>query len=89
MLIPIAFHYSNFTGGSRSRRSKVPVNRGRRNPPRDQSNRRRLKHLDYNDDRDVYVDPSAVTQAARERVAARAKKDKELRREAVKRLKFS
>ena len=89
MLIPLAFDYSTFTGGSRPRRSKVLVTRGRRNPPRDQSNRRRLRHLQYDDERDVYVDPYVITQAARERVAARAKKDKELRREAAKRLKFS
>ena len=49
----------------------------------------RLRHLQYDDERDVYVDPYVITQAARERVAARAKKDKELRREAAKRLEFS
>ena len=54
----------NFTGSSRPRRSKVPVTRGRRNPPRDQSNRRRLRHLQYDYEKDVYVDPSAITQGA-------------------------
>ena len=49
----------------------------------------RLRHLQYDEDRDIYVDPSVITQAARERVAAHAKKDKELRREAAKRRKFS
>ena len=37
----------------------------------------------------MYVHPTSVTQAARERAAAREKKDLEMRREAAKRLKFS
>ena len=87
---PHAILYSTLIGGSRPRRAKAPVNRGRRqNPPRDQSNRRRLHHYQYNEDRDVYVHPTSVTKVARQRAAARLKKDKEMRREAAKRLKFS
>ena len=90
MLIPMLSISLLFTGGSRSRRAKAPVHHGRRqNPPRNQSNRRRLHHFEYNDDRDVYVHPRSVTEAARARSAARHKRDLELRREATKRLKFS
>ena len=76
--------------GSRPHRAKAPVNRGRRqNPPQDQSNHRRLHHYEHDEDRDVYVHPTSVTEAARARAVARLQKDKEMRREAAKRLKFS
>ena len=52
MLIPMLSISLLFTGSSRSRRAKAPVHRGRRqNPPRNQSDRRRLHHFQYNDDR--------------------------------------
>ena len=90
MLIPMLSISHLFTGGSRPRRAKAPVNRGRRqNPPRDQSNRRRLHHFEHNEERDVYVHPRSMTEAARARSVARYKKDLELRREAAKRLKCS
>ena len=90
MLIPMLSISHSFTGGSRPHRAKAPVNRGhRQNPPRNQSNRRRLLHLEHNEERDVYVHPRSVTEAARARSVARYKKDLDLRREAAKRLKFS